>query len=219
MAPKITRTLLGRHLIAIGALLLVASGLHAQEKHTLRFTDTAVLKPQNEVSEEVLAYERELKRLTDSIAVIQDQLIAVIEHPASNTRTKEKAVNVLAGIHNEQVVEYLLKTEKNLRFGPIDPLDDDLGEETARTAMIAIYKEYFSRHEVNWIVFPFLLKHIDAFGFSEIGIVRRLYGYGDERFKAPWLLLEFMHANANPALKRIIEGELNGIKIPDERKK
>jgi hypothetical protein len=50
------------------------------------------LIPENEISEEVLAYEKKLQRLTDSIALIQQQLIAAIEDPINTTQTKEKAV-------------------------------------------------------------------------------------------------------------------------------
>lgn len=179
----------------------------------------AALIPKNEISDQVLVYEKKLQELTDSIAVIQQQLIAAIEDPSNPPRTKEKAVNVLAGIHNEEVLQYLLKNEKSLRFGAMDPLDaDGFDEETTRTAMLAIFNEYLSKTEANWMVFPFILKYIETVGFSEIGLVRKLYGYENEHYRNSWYLLKFMQANANPALKTIIEGELRVVKEPEERR-
>ena len=179
----------------------------------------SALIPKNEISLEVLAYEKKLQALTDSIALIQEQLIAVIEDPSNTTQTKEKAVNVLAGIHDEEVLQYLLKNEVNLRFGAIDPLDaDEFDEEATRTAILAIFNEYLSRPEVNWMVFPFILKYVETAGLSEIGLVRKLYGYGNENYRNSWYLLKYMQSNASPALKTIIEGELRVVEKPKERR-
>ena len=179
----------------------------------------AVLIPENEISKEVLAYEKKLQELTDSIALIQQQLIAAIEDPNNTTQTKEKAVNVLAGIHNGEVIQYLLENEKSLRFGAMDPLDtDDFDEEAIRTAKLAIFNEYLSKPEVNWMVFPFILKYVDTAGLFEIGLVRQLYGYKNEYYRNSWYLLKFMQANASPALKTIIEGELRIVENPEERR-
>lgn len=179
----------------------------------------AALIPQNELSSQVLAYEKKLQELTDSIALIQQQLIAAIEDPSNSPRTKEKAVNVLASIHNEEVLQYLLENEKSLRFGGMDPFDTDgMGEEATRTAMFAILHEYLSKPDVNWMVFPFILKYIDTEGFLELGMVRELYGYGNERYRNSWYLLKFMQSNISPALKTIIEGELSVVKVPEERR-
>lgn len=177
------------------------------------------LIPKNEISEEVLAYEEKLQELKDSIAHIQQQLIATIEDLNNNTQTKEKAVNVLAGIHNEEVLRYLLKNEKRLRFGAMDPLNSDVfDEEATRTAMLAILNEYLSKSEVNWMVFPFILKYVETAGFTETGLIRQLYGYENERYQNSWYLLKFMQANASPALKMIIEGELRIVENPEERR-
>jgi hypothetical protein len=178
------------------------------------------LIPKNEISEEVLAYEEKLQELKDSIAYIQQQLIAAIEDPSNNNQTKEKAVNVLAGIHNEEVLRYLLKNEERLRFGAMNPLNSDIyDEEATRTAMSAILNEYLSESEVNWMVFPFILKYVETAGLSEIGLIRQLYGgYENEHYQNSWYLLKFMQANANPALKTIIEGELRIVENPEERK-
>lgn len=177
------------------------------------------LIPKNEISEEVLAYEEKLQELKDSIAYIQQQLITAIEDPSNNNQTKEKAVNVLAGIHNEEVLRYLLENEKRLRFGAMNPLNSDIYDEDAtRTAMWAILNEYLSESEVNWMVFPFILKYVETVGIAEIGMIRRLYGYGNERYQNSWYLLKFMQANLSPDLKTIIEGELRTVENPEERK-
>lgn len=203
-------------LILFTFIMALASGLFAQQQKGAY----AALIPQNELSSQVLAYEKKLQELTDSIALIQQQLIAAIEDPSNSTRTKEKAVNVLASIHNEEVLQYLLENEKSLRFGGMDPFDTDgMGEEATRTAMFAILHEYLSKTDVNWMVFPFILKYIDTEGFLEIDMIQELYGgYGNERYRNSWYLLKFMQSNINPALKTIIEGQLRAVKVPEERR-
>ncbi len=178
--------------------------------------DYVALVPKNEVSDEVLAYEKKLQALKDSMALLQGQLIEAIEKPSNNTLTKEKAVYVLAGIHNEEAIEYLLKNEQKLRFGNVDP--DDFNEEDTRTAMIAIFKEYLSEGEVNWIIFPFIIKHLKEVGHSEIGLIRELSGYGRKGYLDNWYLLKFMQANMSPAMKTIIESDLRTVKNPEERR-
>ena len=277
-AQVATRILSGKHLMLCAILMVLASGLSAQEQDALSFIDSltniiiqqkaqsdaqketvaslrkqllfelknnktlnkadrtrlwvtmgnleskqgvyAALIPKNEVSEEILAYEKKLQELADSIAHIQQQLIAAIEEPSNTTRTKEKAVHVLASIHKEEVIQYLLKNEKSLRFGAMDPEDYDIqAEEAIRTAMVAIFHEYFSKPEVNWLVFPFILKYVDTDSFLEIGMVRELSGYGkNEHSRDSWYLLKFMQANASPAFKTVIEGELRVVKKPEEKR-
>ena len=177
------------------------------------------LRPKNEVSAEVLTLEKELQRLQDSIIRIQDQLTGIIEAPASSTKTKEKAVQVLATIHRGEVIEYLLDNEKRLRFGPLDPMGDFYDEENMRTAMLVLHENYFPESEINWMIFPYLLKQLDSEGISEIGMIRRLYGYGGNSVNAPWLLLEFMRENAGTlAVRKLVESALKELNIPEERR-
>ena len=172
----------------------------------------------DEISKQVLAYEKKLQALSDSIALIQKQLIAAIENPVSTFRTKEKAVYVLASIHKEEVIEYLLKNEKNLHFGKMDPDNwHHYEDEVYRTAMIAIFKEYLYP-EVNWMAFPFILQYLDTLGLSEIAMIRELYGYGKEQYRDSWYLLKFIQANMSPDFKTIIDGELELVKNPEKRK-
>ena len=185
-------------------------------KYTLSFSLLLLffqLNAQSEINPAVLALEAELQRLQDSITTIQNQLIGIIEAPEPNVHTKEKAVQVLASIHKEDVIEYLLKNETQLRFGKIDPIDDDYDGESARTAMLAIYEEYLIRSKVNWMVFPFLLKHIGEISYTEIGIIRELYGYDDERFEKPWLLLEFMYVNGSAGMKALVEFVMDEVNV------
>ena len=117
--------------------------------------------------------EKKLQNFKDSITLVQQQLVALIEAPLTTIRTKEKAVYVLATIHSEDVLEYLFKNEKNLRFGSDGYMETgDYNEESTRTAMIGIFKEYLSNPEINWMVFPFVLKYVKTVGGSEIGLIR-----------------------------------------------
>lgn len=179
-------------------------------------TYTALVS-KNEISKEVLAYEEKLQALSDSMTFIQEQLIAAIENPVNTYRTKEKAVYVLARIHKEEVIEYLLEKEKRLQFGTMDPENwRDYDEEVYRTAMIALCKEYLYP-EINWMVFPFILEYLETAGFSEMGVIRQFSGYGKKGYRDAWYLLKFMEANASPELKTIIEGELRNLNNPTER--
>ena len=67
-------------------------------------------------------------------------------------------------------------------------------------------------------LFPFILKYVDTAGLFEIGLVRQLYGYENEYYRNSWYLLKFMQANASPALKTIIEGELRIVENPEARR-
>ena len=178
--------------------------------------DYVALIPRNDISPTILAYEKKLQAFKDSIRLIQEQLIEAIEEPRNTTRTKEKAVQVLAGIHNEEVLQYLFENERNLRFGTIDP--DNFEEEEIRTAMISILEEYLSEGKVNWMIFPFIVKYVKNVGAYEIGLIRELSGYGRNGYLDTWYLLKFMQANMSPAMKTIIESDLRTVKNPEERR-
>ena len=106
--------------------------------------------------------------------------------------------------------------EQNLRFTVVDYIDTgDFEEDDTRTVMIAIFNEYLVKPEINWMVFPFILKYLKTAGYSEIGLIRELYGYGNKLHQDSWYLLKFMQANASsPAIKEIIKGELRVVKKP-----
>jgi len=159
-----------------------------------------------EVNDEVLKLQEELKEMQDSIAGIQQRLIGIIETGTENYGTRHAAIGILASIHEESVVEYLIKNEKDLRFGEISSDDDDQQMElNNRSALSALYEEYASDYAINWVVLPHLLKYHDSEGFSEIGYIRQIYGYGYDTFKDPWYLVKFMQANAQPGFKTMID--------------
>jgi len=170
---------------------------------------------------EVLELDRQLSALQDSIATIQVQLINIIEDSTKRLKTKDQAVHTLAKIHEESVVEYLVKNEGSLRFGSPGPDSDDFEMEYGfRSAMSALSEEYIHEYEINWIVFPYLLKYLDHAGFLEFGFIRQLYGYGygDIGKKDPWYLLKFMQSNARPGFREIVELELEDLAQRGEAK-
>ncbi|MEM6395767.1 MAG: hypothetical protein AAF741_05425 [Bacteroidota bacterium] len=109
----------------------------------MRRGDYLALIPKNDISEKVLLLEESLKSYRDSIAIIQVELINIIEDSISSTNTKEKAVNVLASIQDENAISFLLENESSLQFSSVHPEnEDELDNEMYRTVMLALSDQY-----------------------------------------------------------------------------
>jgi len=149
--------------------------------------------PKDSISNEVLVLEESLQLLQDSLQVLQNSLIAILEN--ENTRaTKEQATKTLARIHSPQVVNYLINNEKDLRHGVYNA--DSEENETYRTAMIALNKEYIDqpKYDDKWLLFPYLFQNLNNLGLMEIGLINGFLNNPRE-FNEPWLLVDFMQAN------------------------
>lgn len=152
------------------------------------------------LSREVLVLQEKLSAFQDSILKIQYQLINILEDKKQTSVTKEKATYVLSSIHSPEVVGYLFEHESDLQFSKLKSEDRE-EDEVYRTAMKAIEKEYIANR--NWLVFPYLFQSIKQISYSEMGFIQQWLSFPTE-YKSPWLLLEFMLANAEPKNRELI---------------
>lgn len=160
------------------------------------------LKPPDTLNIEMVGLENELKQLQDSISNIQSRLILLIEDENQTRSTKERATQLLATIHKEEVLKYLFENEKDLGFGIVSSeMDDQEFEFTSRTALASVLIEYDKSE--NWLLFPFLFQSINRLDYCEIGLFFNILSY-PSKYKSPWLLLEFMYENASPESKPVI---------------
>ncbi|MBP6812287.1 MAG: hypothetical protein KA138_12245 [Saprospiraceae bacterium] len=163
----------------------------------------AVLKPGSgdSLSPEVVLLQKQLSACQDSILAIQQRLMLIVENNNKTKADKAFATQMLASIHTPEVLDYLFEHEPELQFGPFGSEQRE-EDELHRTSMKAIRKEYGNTR--NWMVFPYLFQGLKGLSYSEMGIIHQWLSY-PTAYNAPWLLLEFMEANASPESKPVIQ--------------
>lgn len=159
-------------------------------------------------SPELLRLQTQLAALQDSITAVQKHLISILENKNETRIDKEWATQLLADIHRPEVLEYLFEHEPELQFGPFGSEQRE-EDELHRTAIKAIRRAYGEPR--NWMVFPYLFQHLPSLSYSELGMIQAWLLYPTE-YKAPWALLEFMEANADPQSKAVIQYMLANFK-------
>lgn len=163
----------------------------------------AILRPgaDTRASLEVQQLQQELAAAQDSIRRIQQRLIRIVKDKGMNDADKALATQTLARIHSPEVLDYLFEHEPELQFGKFGSEQKE-EDENYRTALKAIRQEYGESR--NWMVFPYLFGNLKRLSYSEMGFIQQWLTYPTE-FKSPWLLLEFMEANASPESKPVIK--------------
>ena len=157
---------------------------------------------------EVVKLGNELRQLQDSISKIQSRLIEIIEDKDQTWITRERSTQILATIHKQEVLAYLFENEQDLQFGKISSeMDDQEAEASSRTALTSVIKEYYETE--TWLLFPFLFKSLNRLDYMDMGLIHNFLTY-PVKYKSLWLLLEFMHVNASPESKPVIEGFMEG---------
>lgn len=180
-------------------------------------------KPPDTLGHEVLRLEEQLKKLQDSIIRVQQALVKIIENKHQTDSTKERAVFILAKIHNKEALDYLFENEGEMYFsGPLHPEDNESWEQQLnRTAMVAISSEYFYKENTEvekWLLLNYLLYDIKQDGFQEFVLINNLLAL-PERYKSPELLLEFMYKNASPDSQKTIDKALKIFLPPKNNQK
>lgn len=152
-------------------------------------------------SPEMLLLQTQLADLQDSITAVQLRLMRILENKSETKVDHELATQLLADIHRSEVLEYLFEHEPELQFGLFGSEQRE-EDEVHRTAIKAIRRAYGESR--NWMVFPYLFQHLPSLSYSELGMIQAWLLYPTE-YKAPWALLEFMEANADPQSKTVIQ--------------
>ena len=135
---------------------------------------------------DISVLDKKLRAFEDSIELIKNDLIEIVENKKRTNKTKEKATVLLVKIHTPEVLEYVFKNEEQLCFGKFN--SDDWNP--LKTALIALCNEYAFKQD--WVIFPYLYQYIKhSHDMRSFALVHVLLGYNDP-LNARWLASEFM---------------------------
>ncbi len=156
---------------------------------------------------EIIALQKSLSRLEDSVAILQARLIQIIESPIPSRATKEEATILLTTIPKLAVIDYIFQNQDSLRFcgeWEVYASGDAVFPGFPRTGMAHLLHSYLpngaGKKGRNWSVFPYMIEYLDEYPaetflpFDELENFILTYSFLKD-YKNPSLIYEFMLAN------------------------
>ncbi|MCF8237266.1 MAG: hypothetical protein K9I85_03865 [Saprospiraceae bacterium] len=156
---------------------------------------------------EVIALQKLLSRLEDSMANLQARLIQIIESPHPSRATKEEATILLTKIPKLEVIDYIFRNQDSLRFcGDWEAYSsgDAIFPGFPRTGMAHLLHSYLpngsGKKRRNWSVFPYMIEYLDEYPaetflpYDELENFILTYSFLKD-YKTPSLIYEFMLTN------------------------
>ncbi len=156
---------------------------------------------------EVIALQKSLSRLEDSMSNLQARLIQIIESPHPSRATKEEATILLTKIPKLEVIDFIFRNQDSLRFcgdWEVYSSGDAIFPGFPRTGMAHLLHSYLptgaGKQRRNWSVFPYMIEYLDEYPaetflpYDELENFILTYSFLKD-YKSPTLIYEFMLTN------------------------
>lgn len=197
--------------------------------------------PRNEVGRDTVdsrinLLEEKWDRYLDSIQFVFKELFSIANDIRVTQEGRDKTAGLLGRTNDPEMMEYLIKNDRHYRFGGY--IDDPYSWEECwgcnRGALRGLIYDKVSRYQVsgygeenmkNWLLFPLMIRYwgdqdydnyVQYIPYSgdkleALAFIRLVEGY-----KKPWLIYEFMEANAENPKTEILKG-LGEIYLDEKR--
>ena len=182
------------------------------------------------IDSEVYALDKKYKALQDSMKSLEMHLLDIMQSPVKTRATKRRASTILGRTNNLAIADFMFKNYTLFMFGDYDPdnstdcwgcersgaadfIGDKIYDEDISTVDEYGHKKVILPGIVNWTAFPFFIKYwgnkeynskLDktwSGGLFEFAVFHNMI---TENYQKPWLLFEFMKANAEDPNSKIL---------------